>query len=272
MPWKDRLKPVFSTFNAVLLGALLALRPLELEGSDFCHFELRHLTSQQVVAMPVPDGFATRQQDQIFLPQHKDIYLDLRPESPTTRLIETSLPYLKRASSVLVVGTGASPELVMIARRFPHLRQIHGVDIDPKAIEVSQQSIHLNAKGDARLKVWMSDGLSQVEDKYDLVLFAAPRPVFLETLRKQHGDLSASRMWSMMSRRKDLFDPEGKLRDRILKDMPKVLTPQGRLLLMSDASEEPSVADEFDYLKHGLWLWGSARDGFFTIYDFFRDE
>ena len=272
MPRKDRFRPVFSTLGALLICAFGVLHPLELSASDYCHFELRSLTSQQVMAVPVPEGFAIRQQDHIFLPQAKDVYLDLRPESPTTRLIETSLPYLKRASSVLVVGTGASPELVMIARRFAHLRQIHGVDIDSKAIEVSQQSINLNTKGDDRLRVWMSDGLSQVEGQYDLILFAAPRPVFLETLRKQHGDLSASRMWSMMSRRKDLFDLEGKLRDRILKDMPKVLTPQGRLLLMSDASEEPSVAEEFDYLKHGLWLWGSARDGFFTIYDFFRDE
>jgi hypothetical protein len=268
--WKAGLKAFFAVLGVVL--ALTGLHPLTANESKSCRAQIQHISSCDVVLMTVPQPLAIRAQDQLSMPHQVGVYLDVRAESPTNRLIETAARILPSTSSVLIVGTGASPELVMIARKFSHLKKIHGTDIDPQAIALSEKAIELNLSGDPRVKVWVSDGFASVTEKYDLVLFAAPRPIFLETLQRKHGDLSAIRMWSMMNRRKDLFDPEGKLRDQLLKDLDHVLTEKGRFLLMSDAIEEPVLGEGFDFLKHGLWLWGQERDGFFTVYDIFRDK
>ncbi len=270
MHWNAGLK----AFSAVLgvVFALAGQSALATNKSKPCQAKIQNISSSEVVLVGVPHPRAIRSLDQVVMPHEPDVYLDVRTESPTIRLIETAAQYLPSVSSVLILGTGASPELVMIARKFSHLTKIHGTDIDPKAVSLSQKAIELNLSGDQRVKVWVSDALDNVTERYDLVLFAAPRPIFFETLQAQHGDLSAIRMWSMMKRRKDLFDPEGKLRDRVLKNLDGVLTEKGRFLLMSDALEEPAVGDSFDFLKHGIWLWGKERDGFFTIYDIFRDK
>ena len=278
MFWKGGLKwirPALGSVFAVLVVSLSALAShsaFELQATPRCKPQLQSLLAKSVVIMPVPSALATRADDRLFMPDTENVYLDVRFQAPTYRLLETAARYLPHVSSVLVVGTGASPELLMMARKFPHLKALHGVDIDPKALAASEDAIKLNADGDRRIKVWRSDGLDKVNQTYDLILFAAPRPMFMDSLRVRFGDLAAARIWSMMNRRKDLFDMEGRLRDRVLGQMDRVLSPGGRFLLMSDAAEEPQVSEEFDSLKHGLWLWGSERDGFFTIYDFFRSK
>jgi len=192
------------------------------------------------VAIPPP--YKLKWNDEIHLLVAKGAYpppqVDHLAYNPYTyQLLDKAFPYAQEGQRVLILGGGSGYEAVILGRRFPN-SEIDVTDINPAALK----SLNINLKTHGLLKkirVFKSDLFNQVRDKYDLILFAAPRPIGWQNALMGMGSERAGEVFSPSGSRNN-FDPEGKLHERLLKDFPSFLKPGGTMVILSDM-EYPAV-------------------------------
>jgi SAM-dependent methyltransferase len=117
---------------------------------------------------------------------------------------------------VLVLGSGSGVEGVEIADALGI--SVDCVDINPLAVANTRAS-SIYSGMDGKMRVWESDGLDSVTDKYDFILFNAPLPV-----ERKIGNINPN-----------LFDSQGKTLRKVFEKLPRNLREGGKLLLMNEA-------------------------------------
>ena len=121
---------------------------------------------------------------------------------------------------VLVLGCGAGIEAIEITRLTGC--NVDCTDINPLAVANTKASAILTDLED-RIRVWQSDGLKQVTDKYDFIVFAAPIP--------SSNNVSDS----------NRFDPNGIILTEVFQMLPNNLREAGRLLIFNRKSIDDYV-------------------------------
>ena len=126
-------------------------------------------------------------------------------------LLEVALPRLEGSEDVLVLGTGAGLEAVCVAMKY----RIHvdATDINPLAV-ANTIAAGRRTGTDHLIKAWVSDGLTEVQKAYDVILFEAP----LATDRSQAIDPNR-------------FDQGGRLLTEVLSALPLHLKRGGSFIL-----------------------------------------
>jgi len=95
-------------------------------------------------------------------------YWDSRDHSHRTFLLE-KIAGFSPVSSVLEIGCNCGPNLYLVARRFPD-SQIHGIDINPVAIQKGRELFAAAGITNVNLSVHKADELGQFPDKsFDVV-------------------------------------------------------------------------------------------------------
>lgn len=140
-------------------------------------------------------------------------------------LLAYSLPRIKPGEKILVLGTGSGPEAIFIGKNRDVL--IHAVDIGGLEVANTKAAVAFHGLQD-RVRVWQSDGFKNVSERYDRILFSAPRP---DLDRSQKRDV---RRW----------DPEGRLIRTILLEFSTHLKPGGVFYLMSFPRELDVILKE----------------------------
>ncbi|MCK5491927.1 MAG: methyltransferase, partial [Candidatus Omnitrophica bacterium] len=129
-------------------------------------------------------------------------------------LLDAVITDIKNENKVLILGTGAGLEAVVIAKKIGCL--VDAIDIQPIAV-VNTLVNAVVTDTQELIDAWVSDGFSTVSKKYDIIIFNAPLPT-----RKATTKSDVNR-----------FDGEGKLIRRILDELPAYLEKEGTLFLMS---------------------------------------
>lgn len=94
-----------------------------------------------------------------------------------TALLLTHLPNLSAKKSLLDFGCGAGVISAFAAKAYPNLTP-HCIDVNALAVYATQKTLALNhIDGDC----WLSDGLSEVKNRYDVILSNPPFHTGLKT-------------------------------------------------------------------------------------------
>ncbi len=151
-------------------------------------------------------------------------------------------PSIRKDLRILVMGTGAGVEAVVLAKIFG--LPIDAVDIQRIAVGNTLASALVSGTHPL-VRSWVSDGFSRIDDRYDVVLFSAPCP-----------------RWTDQSYRINTVDLEGRTMQRVLRDLVDHLKPDGEMILMGPSDLDPygneRIANES--------LGGVDSDGHFSIH------
>lgn len=125
----------------------------------------------------------------------------------------------KRDRRVLVMGSGTGIEAVALSKRAEIV--VHATDINPIAVANTRANAVLNG-ATSRIKTWQSDLFSEVNERYDLILFNMPFAV-------SESEYDAQQ-------RRNLQDEGARLLQRFIDQLPEKLTQTGRALVMATPS------------------------------------
>lgn len=190
----------------------------------------------------IPPPLKNRWEDELDLYANAGTYPpplahSLRYNPYTYQLLLHAFPFMRDGQRVLILGGGSGYEAAVLAHRFPN-STFDVTDITASALK----SLRVNIRRHAFMKnvlPFESNLFERISAKYDLILFAAPRPLTWYTALAGFGSTRASEIFSAESSRNN-FDPDGKIHERLLNDFPKFLRAEGAMVILSDA-DYPAV-------------------------------
>jgi SAM-dependent methyltransferase len=150
------------------------------------------------------------------------------------QLVENALPRLQGASRILVLGSGSGFDTLAIAQT--SVADIVAADIDERAVLATR--LNLSSFGFPQVRVVQSDLFSNVEGRFDRIVFNAPRPISFEIELARDPKLSTREFREFAEEtpaRISHYDIDAKIFDRFLAEAPAHLAPGGEILLMSDS-------------------------------------
>ncbi len=183
--------------------------------------------------------------------------------------LEAASPFIQAGKSILILGAGSGYEAIAIAKKFPSV-SITASDISNDALR--DLEINLEEYGlSESVRVLKSDLFNDLKgEKFDVILFTAPRPLCPDLLRL--GPLDAIRLVSSLSRCTSNFDSWGTIHERALTQFEEHLSLGGSLILLTDKrfphSKFVSPQIKKTVLGEGLWTPNHEKDGHFQIVRF----
>lgn len=141
-------------------------------------------------------------------------------------LLEALEGDIRATDRVLVMGAGAGVEAAVVSSKLK--MPVDAVDINPVAI-ANTKVVAAKLGAEDYVSTWVSDGFSDVQDKYDCVIFNAPLAV-----NKNHSDANR-------------FDSDGAVLKKVLGDLKSHLTEKGRLFLMSHRDLSPYLPKDLEF-------------------------
>lgn len=176
------------------------------------------------------------------------------PYSYGINLLNKAMPFIKDAQKILVLGTGAGYEAVILAKAFQS-SLIHATDINNRAVANTELNAEFYKK-EKRILSWESDLFNQVKDSYDIILFNAPRPVSKADLDGRNAKRLANTNY---------FDLSGSLLGRLMIELPKHLKKDGKLFLMTDLESHIPQKYKKTQLFKEEWVSENPGEGFYQI-------
>jgi SAM-dependent methyltransferase len=157
------------------------------------------------------------------------------PPKSSERLLFSALSALKvnPPERVLVVGSGSGYDAIGVAKEFPEANVV-SVDISESAIAVGNANAALHHLG-SRVSFSQSDLFSNVQGKFDAILFVIPRSVSRGEIEQLLEGNSGRSVADPRFRDSREFDWDGKIRDRFVKGLQAHLSPQGSAFIMTDS-------------------------------------
>jgi len=187
------------------------------------------------------------------------------------KFLEAASAFLKPNSKILILGAGSGYEAIAIANKIPNV-SITATDVNDDALGDLEANLFKYGLLES-VRVVKSDLFEKLAgEKFDLILFAAPRPLHPDLLRL--GPLDGVRLVSSLSKRTNNFDAWALIHERVLKEFPAYLDPGGSLILLTEEKFWHSrlLDDAFtkDVLAEGLWSPNYEKDGHFQVVRFHR--
>lgn len=148
---------------------------------------------------------------------HPDVY---EPREDTYLLLDCVKEI--KVEKALEIGVGTGIISLTLAKT---CKEVHGVDINPKAVELAKENAKLN--GIENVKFWVSDLFSNVNEKYDLIVF---NPPYLPGKPKDELEKS----WSGGKNGREIIE-------RFLQEVRNYLHSNGRFFILVSSINEPKV-------------------------------
>jgi hypothetical protein len=139
------------------------------------------------------------------------------PDLFAARVLDATLPNIQAGQTGLVLCTGAGLEAVTLAKEKGV--SVDAVDINDAAVLSTNQAARDNGV-ESLVHAWKSDGLDQVEGKYDFIIYSGPLPRSTNDIR---GTADAN-----------YHDIGGDLLKRTLNNLSNHLNPGGVFYLITD--------------------------------------
>ena len=166
-------------------------------------------------------------------------------------LLDAAVDQLKGSERVLILGVGSGYDATLLKKRFPDLA-IEAVDINPKA--VSNAELNLAFHDVHGVKVYRSDVFNDVNGKFDVILFNAPRSVEIpEGVSPEPGDETR-------------YDLGGEINRRFLRELPDHLNRRGVAFIMTGSKTKFESSLNARRLTTGSWDRFSPSKGSFGIF------
>jgi SAM-dependent methyltransferase len=174
-----------------------------------------------------------------FLPLFPTVFDFNSPYSQA--LINSSLSYIHKGESALVLGSGAGVDALMVAHHTGSA--VDAVDINPIAV-ANTQATALMGKKENQIHAWQSDLFSETPKRYDTIIFNAPlayTPEIYARYGRSPDDFRRERPQLVAD--PNTYDPDAALLKRLLAEAPRHLRPGGRLYLMTHADLSQILPD-----------------------------
>lgn len=209
-----------------------------------------------------------------FARSYKGPNLEYNPYS--ARLLNETVRHLRNnpeTKSILVLGSGIGYEAVHLLKTCPKCR-VDVSEIDLGSLENTRLNIQAHGVS-GRTTEFHSDLFESISGKYDLIVFAPPRPITQEYLISIKPKNIQNSRWKEhvddMKSDSGQYDFGAKLLDRTVSEYKDYLTNRGVLMIMSDLSILPTRvrnSSEIDVLFEGGYWGGKGdpREGRFGIF------
>lgn len=179
----------------------------------------------------------------------------------------------KDPKRILVLGTGIGADAIALARMAPNAH-IVATDVDKKSIAYAQLNARFHGVED-RIEFGVSDLFENVEGVFDLILFAAPRPVCENFFALTVTPAEAKRLAAEIAdlRKPTCLDHGAELLARTLLHASAHMHKKTRFLLVSDVAMYkllPTSLRSEALREPALWSEAEPANGRFTVFEIRR--